>query len=82
MLMESPSGSRLWGLRTNCELLGDEHTRTVEPAGAQAAEAWQFERQLSGLVNEACGLNPDEVALMWKSSQTKGDTQPSQYIGA
>ncbi|MDA1054248.1 MAG: N-6 DNA methylase [Planctomycetota bacterium] len=48
--------------------LRDEHSRTIEPARAQAAEALQLERQLSDLVNEAYGLTPDEVALMWKTA--------------
>ena len=48
--------------------LRDEHTRTIEPARAQAAEALQLERRLSDLVNEAYGLTPDEVALMWQTA--------------
>jgi hypothetical protein len=28
----------------------------------------QLERQLSDLVNEAYGLTPDEVALMWQTA--------------
>ena len=48
--------------------LRDEHTRTIEPARAQATEALQLERQLSDLVNEAYGLTPDEVALMWETA--------------
>jgi hypothetical protein len=30
--------------------------------------ALQLERQLSDLVNEAYGLAPDEVALMWQTA--------------
>jgi hypothetical protein len=48
--------------------LRDEHARTIEPARAQAAEALQLERQLSDLVNEAYGLTPDEVALLWQTA--------------
>jgi hypothetical protein len=48
--------------------LRDEHARTIEPARTQAAEALQLERQLSDLVNEAYGLTPDEVALMWQTA--------------
>ena len=48
--------------------LRDEHTRTIEPARAQAAEALHLERRLSDLVNEAYGLTPDEVALMWETA--------------
>ncbi|MGE5192596.1 MAG: hypothetical protein ACM3U2_08850 [Deltaproteobacteria bacterium] len=54
--------------------LRDEHARTIEPARAQAAEALQLERRLSDLVNEAYGLTPDEVALMWQ-------TAPPRYVG-
>jgi len=48
--------------------LRDEHTRTIEPARVQAAEALQLERQLSDLVNEAYGLTPDDVALLWETA--------------
>ncbi len=48
--------------------LRDEHARTIEPARIQAAEALNLERQISDLVNEAYGLTPDEVALMWKTA--------------
>ena len=48
--------------------LRDEYTRTIEPARIQAAEALNLERQISDLVNEAYGLTPDEVALMWKTA--------------
>jgi hypothetical protein len=48
--------------------LRDEHARTIEPARTQAAEALQLERQLSDLVNDAYGLTPDEVALMWQTA--------------
>jgi hypothetical protein len=48
--------------------LRDEHARTIEPARAQAAEAQELERRLSDLVNEAYGLTPDEVALVWQTA--------------
>jgi hypothetical protein len=48
--------------------LRDEHARTIEPARTQAAEAVQLERQLAGLVNEAYGLTPDDVALLWQTA--------------
>ena len=35
---------------------------------AQAAEALQLERQISDLVNEAYGLTPDEVTLLWETA--------------
>ena len=55
--------------------LRDEHTRTIEPARAQARApirrelvALHLERRLCDLVNEAYGLTPDEVALMWETA--------------
>ena len=48
--------------------LRDEYARTIEPARAQAAEALGLERQLSDLVNEAYGLTPDEVSLLWETA--------------
>ncbi|MGE5191833.1 MAG: Eco57I restriction-modification methylase domain-containing protein [Deltaproteobacteria bacterium] len=48
--------------------LRDEHARTIEPARARDAEGLQLERRLSDLVNEAYGLTPDEVALMWETA--------------
>jgi len=57
--------------------LRDEHARTIEPARAQAAEALQLERQLSDLVNEAYGLTPDEVALLWETAPPRMPFMPS-----
>ena len=45
-----------------------EYTRTIEPARALAAEALKLERTLSDLVNEANGLTPAEIDLMWKTA--------------
>jgi hypothetical protein len=47
--------------------LGDECTRTIEPARALAAEALTLERTLSGLVSQAYVLTIAEIALMWQS---------------
>ena len=33
-----------------------------------AGEALKLERQISDLVNEAYGLTPDEIDLMWKTA--------------
>jgi len=57
--------------------LRDEHARTIEPARAQAAEALQLERQLSDLVNEAYGLTPEEVALMWQTAPPRMPFSPT-----
>jgi hypothetical protein len=56
--------------------LRDEHARTIEPARAQAAEAQELERRLSDLVNEAYGLTPDEVALMWQTAPPRMPFSP------
>ena len=48
--------------------LRDEHARSIEPARQQAAEALKLERQLSDLVNQAYGLTPEEVQLMWDTA--------------
>ena len=45
-----------------------EHTRTIDPARALAAEASKLERTLSDLVNQAYALTPAEIDLMWKTA--------------
>ncbi len=52
------------GLRS----LRDEYARTIEPARLLAAEALQLEYRLHNLVNEAYGLTPEEVRLMWDTA--------------
>jgi hypothetical protein len=47
--------------------LRDEYARSLEPARKLAAEAVTLEREVSDLVNEAYGLTPDEIALMWQT---------------
>ena len=46
----------------------DEFARTLEPARALAAETLALERTLSDLVNQAYGLTPAEIALMWQTA--------------
>ncbi len=48
--------------------LREEHTRTILPAQALGREALGLERRISDLVNEAYGLTPEEVALMWETA--------------
>ena len=45
-----------------------EYTRTIEPARALAAETLTLERTISDLVNQAYGLTPVEISLMWKTA--------------
>lgn len=48
--------------------LREEYTRSIEPARTQATEALQLERTLSDLINQAYGLTPEEVQLMWETA--------------
>jgi hypothetical protein len=41
-----------------------------------AAEAQRLERRLSDLVNQAYGLTPDEVALMWATAPPRMPLTP------
>ena len=56
--------------------LRDEHTRTIEPSCALAAEALTLERTLSDLVNQAYGLTPAEIALMWQTAPPRMPIPP------
>ena len=57
--------------------LRDEYTRTIEPARTQAREALLLERRLSDLVNEAYGLTPGEVALLWQTTPPRMPFSPA-----
>jgi hypothetical protein len=48
--------------------LREEYARAIEPARMLAAEARGLEIQVHDLVNEAYGLTPEEVALMWDTA--------------
>jgi hypothetical protein len=48
--------------------LREEHTETILPAQAVAKEALASERKISDLVNEAYGLTPEDVELMWATA--------------
>ena len=54
-----------------------EHATTIVPARHAAAEAQRLERRLSDLVNQAYGLTPDEVALMWQTAPPPDAACPS-----
>lgn len=45
-----------------------EHTQSIDPARALAAETLQLERTLSDLINTAYGLTPEEVKLLWATA--------------
>lgn len=48
--------------------LREEYARTIDPARRRAAEALALERRINDLVNEAYGLTPEEVRLMWDTA--------------
>jgi hypothetical protein len=48
--------------------LRDEYARTIEPARKLAAEALALEHKVSDLVNEAYGLTPAEIRLLWDTA--------------
>ena len=48
--------------------LREEYTCTIDPARTLAAEALQLETRLSDLINQAYGLTPEEIALMWQTA--------------
>lgn len=56
--------------------LREEYTRTIVPARALAAEMYQLECALSDLVNQAYGLTPAEIDLMWKTAPPRMPIRP------
>ena len=48
--------------------LREEYARTLQPMRLLADEALKLEQQISDLVNQAYGLTPDEIDLMWKTA--------------
>lgn len=48
--------------------LRGEYANYAPPMQARRAECLTLERRLSDLVNEAYGLTPEEIALMWKTA--------------
>src|ERR1019366_2098461 len=58
------------------QALRAEYTRTIDPALALAAETLTLERTLSNLVNQAYGLTPVEIDLMWKTAPPRMPIPP------
>ena len=56
--------------------LRDEYTRSIEPARALAAETLSLERTLSDIVNQAYGLTPTEIDLMWQTAPPRMPISP------
>ena len=53
-----------------------EYGETIAPGRPLVAEAGRLERRLAGLVNEAYGLTPEEVALMWRTAPPRMPVPP------
>jgi hypothetical protein len=47
---------------------GDLFTRDFQLEVITVEQAWRAERRVSNLVNQAYGLTPEEVALMWATA--------------
>ena len=58
----------------------EEYTRTIAPARTLAAEALTLERTLSDLVNQAYGLTPAEIDLMWQTAPPRMPIPPALLI--
>jgi hypothetical protein len=56
--------------------LRDEYTRTIDLARARAAETLSLERTLSDLVNQAYGLTPAEIELLWQTAPPRMPIPP------
>ena len=61
-------GKKLPLTAASLAVLREEYTRSIDPARALAAETLQLERTLSDLINQAYGLTPEEVQLMWDTA--------------
>jgi hypothetical protein len=48
--------------------LRDDYTRTIAPARALAAETPNLERTFCDLVNQAYGLIPAEIEIVWQTA--------------
>jgi hypothetical protein len=58
--------------------LREEYARSIDPARALAAESLTLENEISNLVNEAYGLTPEEVALMWQTTPPRMPIAPPE----
>jgi len=61
-------GKKLPLTAASLQALRQEYTNTIAPARILAAEALQLECKLNDLVNQAYGLTPEEIDLMWKTA--------------
>ena len=58
--------------------LREEYVRTIAPTRALAAETLILERSLSDLINQAYGLTPAEIALMWQTAPPRMPIPPPE----
>ena len=54
----------------------EEYAKTVAPTRVTSREAERLEWRLNDLVNEAYGLTPDEVRLMWDTAPPRMPLTP------
>jgi hypothetical protein len=54
----------------------EEYSRSIEPARALAVETLKLERTLRDLVNQAYGLTPVEIDLMWQTAPPRTQIPP------
>ena len=54
-----------------------EHAETIQPARLVRAEILSLERRLSDLVNQAYGLTPEEIDLMWRTAPPRMPFTPA-----
>ena len=74
--MKRIRGKKLPLTAASVHALRDEYTRTIEPARALAAETLTLERMLSDLINQAYGLTPAEIELMWQTAPPRMPIPP------
>jgi hypothetical protein len=55
----------------------EEYANNVQPMQVAMREAERLEWRLSDLVNEAYGLTPDEVRLMWETAPPRMPFYPT-----
>lgn len=71
--------SRKWSA-AEIARLKHEHAESVEPARRAAGEVLALERRLSDLVNQAYGLTPEEIALMWRTAPPRMPLDPAEEL--
>jgi hypothetical protein len=58
------------------QAIHEEYAKTVQPIQGALRQAAQLERRLSEMINEAYGLTPDEVRLMWNTAPPRMPLMP------